>query len=715
MSQVIKFGTSGVIPPGTYVETLTGDQGGAVNPDGAGNINVITDNAALGAGSSVLFVGTPINNTLTLVVTDVNNNTIMGADAGNLTLSGSSNTGLGYANLATLTTGSRNTAVGRSSLSLLTDGSDNTAIGYQALALCTGTNNTVIGANAGDALTLGNENVALGTDALGAATLALQNTAIGTNSMRFLTTGIQNVAVGQNSLFLNTTGSNNTCVGLSSLSQATGSGNVAFGGGSLSRLTTGQWNAVLGNIVADNLVTGNYNIAIGSLNPSGTIGGAGRAWTSSESSNIAIGNNGVAAENNTIRIGTNGSGNAQQNRCFVAGINGVTVANPKPVVIDTVTSQLGVDNGTGSVLTLTGDVGPAVSPTANNINVISGLLTNNAGGTVFFEGSGSTLTLEMSHTVLGNTFIGSNTGNTTTTGSNNTVVGIDSLAGVTTGSLNTAFGYQNLTSVTVSSQNSAFGYRAARLVTAAGNTAIGYNALRSATNTAQNTAIGFESLNLYTLPGDGTGNNVAVGASTLAALLTGKNNVALGTPGASGSFLGYLGAESNNILISNNGVTGDSGVIRIGTPNTQTTAYFAGINGNTVANTRIVTIDSSTSQLGTTALSPSSLFPWSVITTSQTAAVNNGYFINSVGSMNLALPAASAVGDVIEAIVVSNGSTLNITQAAGQQIFFGNTNTTLGAGGSLQSTSIGDAIKLVCRTANTVWYVVSSIGNFNVI
>ena len=108
-------------------------------------------------------------------------------------------------------------------------------------------------------------------------------------------------------------------------------------------------------------------------------------------------------------------------------------------------------------------------------------------------------------------------------------------------------------------------------------------------------------------------------------------------------------------------------------------------------------------------------FSWSVITVSQTAAVNNGYFINSVGAMNLALPTVSVVGDVIEAIVVSAGSTLNITQAAGQQIFIGNTNTTLGVGGSLQSNAIGDAIRLVCRTANNVYYVSSTMGNWTVV
>src|SRR5207237_7583026 len=54
--------------------------------------------------------------------------------------------------------------------------------------------------------------------------------------------------------------------------------------------------------------------------------------------NIDIGNNGVAAESNTMRIGTSGS----QTKTFVAGIRGVTTANANavPVVMDSA-GQLG--------------------------------------------------------------------------------------------------------------------------------------------------------------------------------------------------------------------------------------------------------------------------------------------------------------------------------------------------------------------------------------
>jgi hypothetical protein len=61
--------------------------------------------------------------------------------------------------------------------------------------------------------------------------------------------------------------------------------------------------------------------------------------TSSESNNIYIQNPGAASENNTIRIGTQGSGNAQQNACYIAGIYGTAVSG-SPVYINS-SGQLG--------------------------------------------------------------------------------------------------------------------------------------------------------------------------------------------------------------------------------------------------------------------------------------------------------------------------------------------------------------------------------------
>src|SRR5947199_150234 len=105
------------------------------------------------------------------------------------------------------------------------------------------------------------------------------NTAEGDGALSSVTTGFSNTANGFSALFSNTTGFDNTANGVDALFfNTTGSSNIALG------VSAGQ-----------NLTTGNNN--------------------------IDIGNPGVAAEANTIRIGTVGT----QTKTFIAGISGAGV------------------------------------------------------------------------------------------------------------------------------------------------------------------------------------------------------------------------------------------------------------------------------------------------------------------------------------------------------------------------------------------------------
>ncbi len=107
---------------------------------------------------------------------------------------------------------------------------------------------------------------------------------------------------------------------------------------------------------------------------------------------------------------------------------------------------------------------------------------------------------------------------------------------------------------------------------------------------------------------------------------------------------------------------------------------------------------------------------WSVITASQSAVANNGYFINGAGIVTVTLPASSAVGDIIEVSGMNSGDGWIIAQNALQQIYFGVTATTVGTGGSLASTLSCDTVKIVCNVAGSSsnWNVISSIGNITV-
>jgi hypothetical protein len=105
---------------------------------------------------------------------------------------------------------------------------------------------------------------------------------------------------------------------------------------------------------------------------------------------------------------------------------------------------------------------------------------------------------------------------------------------------------------------------------------------------------------------------------------------------------------------------------------------------------------------------------WQTISANQTLVINTGYFcISPGGALSLALPATAIIGDIIE-VTLDGSTSWTITQSAGQQIRFGNVQTTSGAGGSISSTASGDTIRIVAQTA-TKWNVISSVGNLTVV
>jgi len=154
-------------------------------------------------------------------------------------------------------------------------------------------------------------------------------TAVGVNALRNNTTGSNNTASGEAALRNNTTGSANTASGRNALHfNTTGSANTASGEAALLENTTGFKNTASGRDALRFNTTGFQNIAIGV--------GAGSHQTTG-SNNIYVDNVGVAAESDTIRIGTVDT----HTRTFIVGISGVTAAGTAvPVLIDT-KGQLG--------------------------------------------------------------------------------------------------------------------------------------------------------------------------------------------------------------------------------------------------------------------------------------------------------------------------------------------------------------------------------------
>jgi uncharacterized coiled-coil protein SlyX len=129
------------------------------------------------ASSGVLALdGNPLLHTYSTAITA---NLFLGRGAGNFTMTGSENVGLGPWTLTTDTTGGGNTALGHLALYSNTTGSNNVAVGTAALDYnFTGTNN-----------------VAVGQQALLSST-GSHNLAVGDNAAFFLSTGDWNIDIG---------------------------------------------------------------------------------------------------------------------------------------------------------------------------------------------------------------------------------------------------------------------------------------------------------------------------------------------------------------------------------------------------------------------------------------------------------------------------------------------------------------------------------------
>ncbi len=263
--------TQGSLPPQVPL-TFTTNNGIATAT--FNNINLTTQN------TTVEFVGGGNN-----IVQDFGlTNLIIGTEPVP-SASGQSNVGLGTSCLSLLFNGQRNSALGHGSMNALVNSLDCTAVGYQSMVNApTGNNNTAVGAN------------------------SLQSVQTSNNS-----------ALGQGCLANLVSGGN--CCGVGTLVMAnniSSSFNNAMGYTALANLTSGAGrNTAIGDVAGVSLVNGEFNTLI-SFN-------AGLNYTGSESSNICISSNGVVGDNNTVRIGSQGTGAGLQNLCYIAGITGSTV------------------------------------------------------------------------------------------------------------------------------------------------------------------------------------------------------------------------------------------------------------------------------------------------------------------------------------------------------------------------------------------------------
>jgi len=175
-SQIVWSLPTTVIAPGSVTTTtfLTAD---------LGNITAVSGNFVM--PSTTATVGQLVQNGTPLLQTYGNENTFLGGDAGNFTL--------------TVGAASANIGIGNSSLTALTTGQSNVAIGYlSGTSMTSGFQNVAIGTSSMLDLTTGNANTAVGYHSMFSGTSAVANTAYGYSALDALLTGTYNCAIGEN-------------------------------------------------------------------------------------------------------------------------------------------------------------------------------------------------------------------------------------------------------------------------------------------------------------------------------------------------------------------------------------------------------------------------------------------------------------------------------------------------------------------------------------
>jgi len=143
------------------------------------------------------------------------------------------------------------------------------------------------------------------------------------------------------------------------------------------------------------------------------------------------------------------------------------------------------------------------------------------------------------------------------------------------------------------------------------------------------------------------------------------------------------------------------------TPSSGVLTFAGGTNVTTSGAGSTVTINASGGGGGLT---------WNEVTgTSQAASVDNGYITNNASLVTVTLPDTAALGSVVR-ICGKGAGGWKLAQNASESIIWDeDTSTTVGTGGSLQSSDDYDAVEVLCTVANTTWTVISSKGNITIV
>ncbi len=409
------------ITPDNVVETITGNTGGAVGAI-LGNINVVGDNVGITA------VGNPGTNTVTLSLigggnpaetfptdsgTAIPSGGVLNVKAGTSTQhSGSSVSFSGAGDTITLnlTDGNQNIIIGESAGNAAITGNNNTVMGVAAGSeLTSGANNTLIGTNAGELLLAGGHNTCIGYQS-GESYISTESSNITINNSGVIgeshTLRI-GIATGTSTGALN----QSFIQGIRGITPTTADGIPVFIG------STGQLGTVgSGGTTFVSTATGNSGGAVSPL--AGNINIVGDGTTA-----VVVGNPGT----NTLTISTIGGGGGDLT--VLAGDSGSATPNSGTISI---IAGLSTQNSGSSVSFVGASHTIELNTTDSNGNTIIGKSSGNASitgtnNTVFGKSSGVALTSGASNVIVGE---GSGAG--ILTGAHNVIVGTASGSAYTT-------------------------------------------------------------------------------------------------------------------------------------------------------------------------------------------------------------------------------------------------------------------------------------------
>ena len=345
------------------------------------------------------------------------NNTFMGLNSGNFTLTSQNCVCIGDNTGTALTSGNNNTIIGNGAGVLLADGFSNILIGVNAGASFTSAgSNLVIGNFALDADggTSGN-NVVIGHGASGnsysvQSIILGPGTAVNVNTESCVAIGY--LAMGQTFVLVETV---NSCVAIGEQSlhriRAGGNANTAVGAFTGPNITSGTQNSLFGVNAGAGLTTGSNHVAIGAdamldtsttTNPNTCVGyRAGRSLTSGTGGNTFLGPSaaegaiGSSTINTTIAIGFQCIFNGRTGSgCTYIG-NGVANTNA-----NIGTNNIGIGNS-------------ALSAINGALGATNCLCIGVSAGDNITSGAG-------------NLFLGNNSGGAVATGANNICIGLNS-------------------------------------------------------------------------------------------------------------------------------------------------------------------------------------------------------------------------------------------------------------------------------------------------